>query len=225
MYQQNMNLTLTEEDYLKTIYHLTDEGSTEGISTNDIARKIDISAASVSDMIKKLAHKGLISYVRYQGVNLTDLGKRKAMHIIRKHRLWETFLVEKLHFTWDEVHEIAEELEHIESPVLIKRLDEFLGFPQFDPHGDPIPNEKGEIVDIKRISLSVAPTGETFKVVAVEENSPQFLKYLNKIKISLGTHVKVLDKIDYDESVEIELGGKNLMISKEVSENLYVAIL
>ncbi len=220
-----MNLTLTEEDYLKTIYHLTDDKSTEGISTNDIARKIDISAASVSDMIKKLAHKGLISYVRYQGVNLTDTGKRKAMHIIRKHRLWETFLVEKLHFTWDEVHDIAEELEHIESPILIKRLDEFLGFPQFDPHGDPIPNEKGEVVEVKRISLNNAPVNEVFKVIAVEENSPQFLKYLNKIRISLGTHIKVLDKIDYDNSIEIELEGKNLMISKEVSENLYVGII
>lgn len=220
-----MNLTLTEEDYLKTIYYLTDETSTEGISTNDIARRIDISAASVSDMIKKLAQKGLISYVRYQGVNLTDVGMRKAMHIIRKHRLWETFLVEKLHFTWDEVHDIAEELEHIESPILIQRLDEFLGFPQFDPHGDPIPNEKGEIMEIKRIPLHSAPVGETFKVIAVEENSPQFLKYLNKIKISLGTHIKVLEKIDYDNSIEIELAGKNFMISKEVSENLYVGIL
>lgn len=218
-----MNLSLTEEDYLKTIYHLSENIDNEGISTNDIAKRIDISAASVSDMIKKLSQKKLINYVKYQGVNLTELGKLTAVKIIRKHRLWETFLVEKLRFTWDEVHIVAEQLEHIDSDLLIQRLDEFLEYPQIDPHGDAIPNENGEFIIIKRILLKVAPIHENLKVVAVEENSPIFLKYLNKLQINLGTNIKIIDKIDYDDSLEIQINqSKVMMITKEVAENLYI---
>ncbi len=218
-----MHLSLTEEDYLKTIYHLSQNIDNQEISTNDIAKKIDISAASVSDMIKKLSNKQLINYVKYQGVNLTELGKLTAVKIIRKHRLWETFLVEKLKFTWDEVHIVAEQLEHIDSDVLIQRLDEFLGFPQFDPHGDAIPNDKGEFIVIKRILLKNAPIQENLKVVAVEENSPIFLKYLNKLQINLETNIKIMERVDYDDSLEIEINqSKIMMITKEVAENLYV---
>jgi DtxR family Mn-dependent transcriptional regulator len=219
-----MNLSLTEEDYIKTIYHLSEDNHLESISTNDIAKDINISPASVSDMLKKLSQKKIVSYVKYQGVKLTELGNKIANKVIRKHRLWETFLVEKLHFTWDEVHVIAEQLEHIDSDILIQRLDEFLGFPQIDPHGDPIPNEKGEIIEIKRILLKIAPLNERLKVVAVEENSPVFLQYLNKLKIGLGTNLEIKDKIDYDESLEILIDNqKMMMISKEVASNLYVA--
>jgi DtxR family Mn-dependent transcriptional regulator len=218
-----MQLSLTEEDYLKAIYHLSETDKMQGVSTNDIAKRIELSAASVSDMLKKLAQKEMINYVKYQGVTLTDIGRKLAVSIVRKHRLWETFLVEKLKFTWDEVHEIAEQLEHIQSTLLIKKLDEFLNYPNYDPHGDPIPNEKGEIIPQKRILLKDAPVGEPLRVVAVEEHSPAFLKYLTKIKVNIGTAVKVLEKIDYDESIEIEIDStKIMMISREVSENIYV---
>jgi DtxR family transcriptional regulator, Mn-dependent transcriptional regulator len=130
--------TLSEENYLKAIYHLSKEED-ESVSTNALAERLETTAASVSDMLKKLAKKELIEYKKYQGVNISEKGKRVALQIIRKHRLWEVFLVEKLSFNWDEVHEIAEQLEHIDSPTLVKRLDEFLGYPKFDPHGDPIP--------------------------------------------------------------------------------------
>lgn len=218
-----MQLSLTEEDYLKAIYHLSDNDFSKEISTNDIAKRIDISAASVSDMIKKLSQKNLVHYVKYQGVTLTLEGKNLATYIIRKHRLWETFLVEKLKFSWDEVHEIAEQLEHIQSLKLITRLDEFLNFPEFDPHGDPIPNEKGEITIQKRIILKNAPLNEWLCVIAVEENSPLFLKHLTKIEIHIGTNLMVVERNDYDSSIEVQISqGKRLMISKDVAENLYV---
>jgi DtxR family transcriptional regulator, Mn-dependent transcriptional regulator len=221
-----MHLSLTEEDYLKAIFHLSEQTAENGISTNEIAKKIDISAASVSDMIKKLSQKDLINYVKYQGVSLTELGRKQAIYLVRKHRLWETFLVQKLKFNWDEVHEIAEQLEHIDSQVLITRLDEYLNFPEFDPHGDPIPNEKGEIINRKRITLKNAPLKENLQVIAVEETGPLFLKHLDKIKINIGTELKVLEKSDYDGSIEIELSGNRiLMISKDVAENLYVTKL
>lgn len=219
-----MQLSLTEEDYLKAIFYLSDYDFEKGVSTNDIAKRIDISAASVSDMIKKLSQKKMIHYVKYQGVTLTDQGKQYAIDIIRKHRLWETFLVDKLKFSWDEVHEIAEQLEHIQSRKLTERLDAFLDFPTFDPHGDPIPNEKGEIILQKRINLKSSPLHTMLKVVAVHENTPLFLKHLNKIQVSIGTHIRVLDKIAYDESLEIEIDTQRiLMVSKEVAENIFVS--
>lgn len=218
--------SLTEENYLKAIYHLSEGNDNKGISTNDIAKKIEISPASVSDMIKKLSQKDLVNYVKYQGVTLTTKGTNIAINIIRKHRLWETFLVEKLGFAWDEVHSVAEQLEHIESPLLIKKLDNFLDFPTHDPHGDPIPNEKGEIIKRKRISLENAPLQQMLKVIAVEETEPLFLKYLSKIRVKIGTEISVLEKIEYDGSLEIDIdkNGK-LMISKNVAENIYITIL
>lgn len=219
-----MNLSLTEEDYLKAIYHLSEISLDKGIATNEIARKIEISAASVSDMIKKLSQKKMIHYVKYQGVTLTEEGKKHAIYIIRKHRLWETFLVKKLKFSWDEVHEVAEQLEHIQSKLLIKRLDEFLEYPEYDPHGDPIPNEKGEIIQRKRINLESSPLRERLKVIAVEESSPLFLKHLNKIQVNIGTEIQVLEKIEYDSSLEIEIDKERVvMVSKDVAENIYVA--
>ena len=218
-----MQLSLTEEDYLKAIFYLSDYDFEKGVSTNDIAKRIEISAASVSDMMKKLSQKKMINYVKYKGVTLTEEGKQYAIDIIRKHRLWETFLVEKLKFSWDEVHEIAEQLEHIQSIKLTNRLDEFLDFPAFDPHGDPIPNEKGEITRQKRMSLKISPLHTVLKVVAVHESTPLFLKYLNKIQVNIGTQIKVIDKIAFDESLEIEIDAqKILMVSKEVAENIFV---
>jgi DtxR family Mn-dependent transcriptional regulator len=221
-------LSLTEEDYLKAIYHLEQDqifkNEQQGVSTNDIARKIDLSAASVSDMIKKLAQKSLLHYVKYQGVTLTDEGRRHAIYLIRKHRLWETFLVEKLRFAWDEVHEIAEQLEHIHSVALVARLDEFLGYPRFDPHGDPIPNEAGEIVEQHaRTSLRQAPIGQALQVVAVRENSPEFLQYLNRLGINLDTRLEVLEYVAYDLSLRVSIEQSAAQtLTHEVAENIFI---
>lgn len=219
-------LSLTEEDYIKAIYYLAENKTdSKGISTNDIAKKIELSPASVSDMLKKLAQKKLLNYVKYQGVSLTKTGQKTAINLIRKHRLWETFLVNKLKFSWEEVHEVAEQLEHIQSSKLIEKLDAFLDFPSHDPHGDPIPNEKGEIIKRKRIMLKNAPLNELLEVIAVDENSPSFLKYLNKLKINIQTQICILEKIEYDESLEIKINDdKIVMISKDVAENIYVSV-
>lgn len=219
-----MQLSLTEEDYLKAIYYLSIQSDGKGISTNDIARKMDIKAASVSDMIKKLSQKKMVDYVKYQGVSLTRNGRQRAIYIIRKHRLWETFLVLKLQFSWEEVHEVAEQLEHIQSRKLIERLDEYLDYPRYDPHGDPIPNENGEIIERKRISLKNAPLQQMVKVIAVEESSALFLKHLNKLQVKIGTGIQILEKNEYDESLEIQVeGNRVIMVSKDVAENIYIS--
>ncbi|HAS44145.1 MAG TPA: iron-dependent repressor [Microscillaceae bacterium] len=219
-------LSLTEEDYLKAIYQLSENQEEKGgISTNEIAKKINISAASVSDMIKKLSQKEMVHHMKYKGVTLTEQGRQIAINLVRKHRLWETFLVRKLNFTWDEVHAIAEQLEHIQSPMLIQRLDEFLEFPAYDPHGDPIPNAKGEILQRKKINLQEAPLKQPFKVLAVEEGDPLFLKHLNKLNINIGTVITILDKVEYDESLEIRVDESTtpLMISQKVAQYIFVA--
>ncbi|MBX9851406.1 MAG: metal-dependent transcriptional regulator [Cytophagaceae bacterium] len=215
-------LTFTEENYLKAIYHLSDHGRND-VSTNAISEVLKTKPASVSDMLRKLADKNVINYIKYQGVTLTHKGKKEALQIIRKHRLWEVFLVEKLKFNWDEVHEIAEQLEHIQSKFLIKRLDEFLGYPQHDPHGDPIPNENGEMIPKKQISLSEAPVQKQGIVMGLKETSPLFLQYLDKINIYLGAKVKVVDRIEFDSSIEIQIDGKKTaIVSNEVAKNILI---
>jgi DtxR family Mn-dependent transcriptional regulator len=180
-------------------------------------------AASVTDMIKRLASKDLVKYRKYHGVSITENGRVIALKIIRKHRLWETFLVEKLHFNWDEVHEVAEQLEHIQSALLITRLDEYLGHPSVDPHGDPIPTADGKIEEINRISLVEFEDGLAGRVIAVKDSSPEFLRYLDKTGISIGSEVKILDRVAYDNSLEIELNkSTSQFISNIVAENLWV---
>lgn len=216
-----MTLSFAEENYLKTIYHLSRE--LDGpVSTNAIADSLSTKAASVTDMIKKLSVKGVVSYQKYRGVRVSDEGKKAALHVIRKHRLWETFLVEKLKFNWDEVHEVAEQLEHIRSPLLIKRLDELLGYPKYDPHGDPIPDEDGEFKLKAKIALSECNQGKDGIVIAVNDDSSAFLKYLDKIGAYIGAKVKVIDRVEFDDSLEIELDHKKVFISKEVSENIWI---
>lgn len=214
-------LTHAEENYLKAIYHLS-QTEDEGISTNAIAQKVDTKASSVTDMIKKLSDKKLIKHQRYKGVFITDLGKFTAKMIIRKHRLWEVFLVEKLNFNWDEVHELAEELEHIQSEKLINALDAFLGFPKEDPHGDPIPNSQGEIQLREKQLLAEAKIGNIYMCVGVKDTSSAFLQYLDRQKISLGTQFKVIHQESFDQSVVIESGKDLMTLSKVVSQNLYV---
>ena len=187
-------MTTSEENYLKVIYHLSNL-SPKGVNTNAIAGMLDTKASSVTDMLKKLSDKELVDYQKYQGVFLTEKGKLNAKMIVRNHRLWEVFLVEKLGFAWDEVHEVAEELEHIRSEKLINQLDKFLNFPSFDPHGYPIPNAKGEIPTIAKQLLSEIETGKNITCVGVKDTSVDFLQYLNKQQISLGTNIKVLEKL------------------------------
>jgi DtxR family transcriptional regulator, Mn-dependent transcriptional regulator len=215
-------LSYAEENYLKTIYHLSDHGNRE-VSTNAIAEVLQTKPASVSDMLKKLAQKNVISYIKYQGVRVSDIGRIYALRVIRKHRLWEVFLVEKLRFNWDEVHEIAEQLEHINSPLLIERLDEFLGFPKHDPHGDPIPDENGEFKEKPKIPLTEIEINETGFIAAVNDTSTLFLQYLDKVGIYIGAKIKIVDRAPYDGSLEILLDNKKtLTISKEVSKNILI---
>ncbi|WP_439882347.1 metal-dependent transcriptional regulator [Pontibacter sp. MBLB2868] len=215
--------SFAEENYIKTIYKLSANGNQE-VNTNAIAEALDTKAASVTDMLRKLSSKNIVNYIKYKGVTLTEQGERVALQIIRKHRLWETFLVAKLKFNWDEVHEVAEELEHISSTLLTNRLDEFLGYPTFDPHGDPIPTENGDMKLKKQQLLGEMNIGDEGKVVGVSDSQPLFLQYLDKLGIGLGSHIRVSDKILYDNSLEIELDGqKLLLISSEVSKNVYLS--
>lgn len=214
-------MTISEENYLKVIYHLS-LVAPKGVSTNAIAGMLDTKASSVTDMLKKLAEKNLVSYKKYQGVSLTEEGLYKAKMIVRKHRLWEVFLVEKLEFSWDEVHEIAEELEHIKSEALINKLDKFLGFPSFDPHGDPIPNANGVINKIEKHLLSEAQLNKLYKCVGVKDSSVEFLQYLDKQRIALGSKIKVLSKEPYDETLLLEIDGKEIMLSNKIAINLYI---
>jgi DtxR family Mn-dependent transcriptional regulator len=214
-------MTTSEENYLKVIYHLSNL-SPKGVNTNAIAAMLDTKASSVTDMLKKLSEKEWVNYQKYQGVSLTEKGKLNAKIIVRKHRLWEVFLVEKLGFAWDEVHEVAEELEHIQSEKLINQLDQFLNFPSFDPHGDPIPNAKGEIKKIDKQLVSEIEIGKTITCVGVKDTSVDFLQYLNKQSISLGTKMKVLEKEIFDGTLKIEVNNIVLVISDKIANNLYV---
>ncbi|QJD97603.1 metal-dependent transcriptional regulator [Mucilaginibacter robiniae] len=214
--------TFTEENYLKAIYHLQCE--THSASTNDIAAALHTKAASVTDMLKKLADKKLINYAKYQGVSLTDAGRKVALQIIRKHRLWEYFLVEKLKFKWDEVHEMAEELEHISSTELINRLDEFMDCPRFDPHGDPIPDSSGEITAQPFTSVLHLPVHQSGIIAGVSDHSVSFLQYLEKQQLTIGRKIKITEATDYDVCIQLTDENKELNISREVAKKLLIAI-
>src|SRR5258706_12296001 len=196
--------SFTEENYLKAIYHISEAG-TKPVLTNNLAETMHTKPASATDMVKKLALKKFISYEKYYGANLTTKGKSEALAVIRKHRLWETFLVEKLGFAWHEVHEVAEQLEHIQSKLLIEKLDAFLGFPKTDPHGHPIPNASGKIKEVKQVHLSEFPVGKTCVVRAVKNGTPSFLQYLSKFGIHIGVMLNIVDKIDFDGSLEVTM--------------------
>ena len=216
-------MTFSEENYLKTIYHLTIISDSE-ISTNAIAEKMETKASSVSDMLKKLAEKDFVNYKKYQGVSLTDLGKTVAKMIVRKHRLWEVFLVDKLNFSWDEVHDIAEQLEHIKSEKLINKLDDFLGNPTEDPHGDPIPDANGQIVKIEKQLLSELHEYQAGICVGVKDTSSEFLKYLDKQGIALGSKIEIIGKESFDLSLKIKVDERDLSISNKIASNLFVKV-
>ena len=215
-------LSYTEENYLKAIYRLS-EGGLKAVLTNEIAESMSTKAASVTDMIKKLSNKNLLSYEKYYGAKITKHGKSEALSVIRKHRLWETFLVEKLHFSWDEVHEVAEQLEHIQSPLLIEKLDEFLGYPTADPHGHPSPDKEGKVPSMKLIPLSESVVNKKAVVRSVKDGSPSFLQYLSKIGIYIGAKIAILDKIEFDSSLEVLIDNKTrVFISRDAAENLLI---
>jgi len=201
----------TEEDYLKVIYKFSAEGAS--VATNTISRHLKTSPASVTDMVKRLGEKGLVDYQPYKGVRLTEAGQRVALKTVRKHRLWEVFLVNVLHFSWDNVHETAEQLEHIDSPELIQKLDEFLGYPKFDPHGDPIPSATGEIVERETIPLAECPADSRVTVAGVTEHSKEFLRYLDRIGLNIGTVVEVLERIEFDQSLMLNVKGREIVLS------------
>lgn len=215
-------LSLAEENYLKAIFHLSENGKLN-VSTNDLADAMQTKPASASDMIRKLSAKALLEHEKYRGVNITEEGRREALKIIRKHRLWEVFLVEKLHFNWDQVHDVAEQLEHIRSPLLVERLDEFLGNPKYDPHGDPIPDAQGAYAPKPKIQLSQLEQGATATLVAVKDTGSLFLKYLDKIGAYIGAQISLVDRVEYDGSVQIRIDQqKELFISREAADNLLV---
>ena len=214
-------ITLSEENYLKAIYHLGNQGS-QSVSTNAIAHQVKAKASSVTDMMKKMADKNLVNHKKYQGVHLTEAGRSHAIGVVRKHRLWEVFLVEKLNFSWDEVHEVAEQLEHIRSEKLTQQLDAFLGFPERDPHGDSIPDKDGNITITKKILLNEASFDTDYTIVGVKDSSADFLKYLNKYNLTLGTELQILSKEEFDESMTIRFNNIRLNISKAIATNLYI---
>lgn len=215
-------LTESEENYLKAIYKLS-EAHNGIVTTKEIADRVNTKPSSVSDMLKKLADKKYINYEKYQHISLTKTGEKLALKIIRKHRLWEVFLVEKLGFGWDEIHPIAEELEHIQSDELVDRLDNFLGNPKYDPHGDPIPSAEGKINAVKLKKLSEISAGETVIMTGVADHSTAFLKHLNKLGVSLSAKIKVKETNGFDRSMNISVdGGKTQFISHEVAKSLLV---
>ena len=217
--------SFTEENYLKAIYKLLEKGAKK-VSTNSISEMVDTAPASVTDMLKKLASKKYIHYEKYQGVSLTANGRKIAVEIIRKHRLWELFLVEKLSFRWDEVHDIAEQLEHIQSELLIEKMDRFLQYPKFDPHGDPIPDVKGNIHAQKSTPLSESGVSDRVIITGVIDHSPLFLQHIEKMGLSLGKELTIRERYDYDQSYHITIKPDKALthISYDVAKNILVTL-
>lgn len=216
-----MNFSIAEENYIKAIYHL--QQTDENVSTNEVAKELATKPASVTDMLKKLKQKKILNYEKYKGFRLSSEGKKIALTIVRKHRLWEYFLVEKLQFGWDEVHEVAEELEHITSKKLIDKLDAFLGYPKFDPHGDPIPDVNGKMVAQLQINLMDLPLNQLAEVSMVGSQGSELLELLKHKNIAIGAKLEVKKKFAFDNSIEIKMKGQNAFtISQQLAQALFV---
>lgn len=216
-----LNYSTSEENYIKAIYRLQRQDGT--VTTNELAQELKTKPASVTDMMKKLKTKKLLHYQPYKGFRLTQEGNKVALGIIRRHRLWEYFLAEKLKFTWDEVHEVAEDLEHVSSKKLVDKLDEFLGFPRVDPHGDPIPDATGKIEFTRKIPLTELPLLTAATVSNVKDQSSSILELLEHKHISIGTRLEIKKKFEFDESLEIKIGRQPAFtISKQLAENIFV---
>ena len=215
-----MKFSVSEENYLKAIYHLQEMDGT--VSTNALAEKLVTKAASVTDMMKKLSGKGLLNYTPYYGFSLSNEGKKSAIFIIRRHRLWEYFLSQKLGFNWEEVHQLAEELEHVSSKKLIDRLDEYLGFPSYDPHGDPIPDSKGKMSVRSHFPLTLLPKNKPAAVCQVTNQSPEMLELLKEKNIGIGTKLEVKKHFSFDQSIELKIKTKTVTISEQLAKNILV---
>ncbi|OSZ80384.1 iron-dependent repressor [Chitinophagaceae bacterium IBVUCB2] len=216
-----LNYSTSEENYIKAIFHLQRQDGT--VTTNELANELKTKPASVTDMMKKLKVKKLLNYQPYQGFRLTNDGNKVALGIIRRHRLWEYFLAEKLKFSWDEVHEVAEDLEHVSNKKLIDKLDEYLGFPRTDPHGDPIPDANGKIEISKKICLTEMTLNTIAIVSSVSDQSSEILELLEHKKIAIGTRLEVKKKFDFDNSMEVKIGRQPAFtISKQLAENIFV---
>lgn len=215
-----LNFSTSEENYLKTIFHL--QTKDDNVTTNELAEKLHTKPASITDMMKKLKTRKLVNYQPYQGFRLTPEGKKVALSIIRRHRLWEYFLAEKLKFNWDEVHEVAEQLEHVSNKKLIDKLDEYLAFPKFDPHGDPIPDINGKMETGKQINLSGLPINKQAKICFIANQSELLMEHLNEKKINIGASIIVKRRFSFDESLEIKLDNKLLTISDQLAKNIFV---
>jgi DtxR family transcriptional regulator, Mn-dependent transcriptional regulator len=215
-----LNFSTSEENYLKTIFHL--QTKDDNVTTNELAEKLHTRPASITDMMKKLKTRKLVNYQPYQGFRLTPEGKKVALSIIRRHRLWEYFLAEKLKFNWDEVHEVAEQLEHVSSKKLIDKLDEYLAFPKFDPHGDPIPDTNGKMETGKQINLPALPVNKPAKVCFIANQSELLVEHLNEKKINIGASIIIKRKFVFDDSLEIKVDNKLLTISNQLAKNIFV---
>ena len=215
-----LNYSTSEENYIKAIFHL--QGDDVTVTTNELAHELNSKPASITDMMKKLKAKKLLHYQPYRGFRLSNDGKKVALGIIRRHRLWEYFLAEKLKFNWDEVHAVAEEMEHVSSKKLIDKLDEFLDFPRVDPHGDPIPDSNGKIETSKQVCITGLPFNKTAVVCHVSDQSTEILELLKHKNIGLGTKLEVKKKFDFDNSMEIKIKQHFLTISEQLSQNIFV---
>ncbi|MFC4688018.1 metal-dependent transcriptional regulator [Epilithonimonas pallida] len=212
--------SLTEENYLKALYHLVNEN--DEVSVNDLSRQLNIKMPSVNSMIKKFADKNWVKYESYKPIRLTESGKKEASLIVRKHRLTEMFLVEKMGFGWENVHEIAEQLEHIHSELFFDKMDEILNYPKVDPHGEPIPDKDGNVIQPDLKKLSKCKENETVELASVTTSSEEFLNFLNKRNLSLGTEIKVLLKEEFDQSMKVFYNNQEENFSKTVCDRLLV---
>jgi len=217
-------LSNTEENYLKALLKLGSENEgKDAAGINEMAAHLGVKPATATDMFKKLKEKKLVDYKKYGKISLTDSGRESAVNVVRKHRLWETFLFQKLNFTWDEVHEVAEQLEHIKSQKLVNKLEEFLDYPEFDPHGDPIPKANGKMVSVVKMALADLKPGDTCMVIAVKDTSNLFLKYLERLGINIGTEIKVIEMISFDGSLLVSIQGQEPRnVSIKFAESLLV---
>ena len=215
--------TKSEEDYLKCLYHL--QQGNKNVSTNEIANYLSMKPSSVSDMLKKLAEKKCVNYLKYKGSSLTKKGKLIALSVIRKHRLWETFLVNKLGFSWSKVHNIAEQLEHVNSEELIDKLDHFLAYPQIDPHGDPIPQKNGTIAELNQKLLSELKHGEEGIITGIKKGTPSLLNFLDQKNIKLGDQIQLISILEFDQSAEVIIHEKAINLSEKICSNLLIETL
>ena len=212
--------SLNEENYLKAIFHLIDKDDT--FTVNELSKMLNIKMPSVNSMMKKFSQKNWVIYESYKPIKITALGKKEAVHVVRKHRLTEMFLVEKMGFGWEVVHEIAEQLEHIHSEIFFDKMDELLNYPKVDPHGEPIPDKQGNIIQQNLTKLSECKAGNSAILSAVIDSSDEFLTYLNHRNLSLNSELKILEVEKFDQSMKIEFSGKTETLSEMVCDKILV---